>query len=109
MLSNSLRLAVAGWAKTLAAEVAPDNVLVNTVAPGWTLTDRVGQMLAARATQRQCDEAAVAAEILAQVPLARFADPAEIADVIVFLASQRASYLTGTVLPVDGGIVQGAL
>lgn len=108
LLSNSLRLGVAGWAKTLAAEVARDNVLVNTVGPGWTRTDRVSQMLAARAGDAQVGAEAAEAAIVRGIPLARLAEPAEIADVIVFLASERASYVTGTFVAVDGGVVQSA-
>jgi 3-oxoacyl-[acyl-carrier protein] reductase len=106
MLSNSLRLAVAGWAKTLANQVAADNVLVNTVGPGWTRTDRVTQMLAARAAAGARSADAAEAQIVGAVPVARLGEPAEIADVIVFLASERASFVTGTLLPVDGGVVQ---
>jgi 3-oxoacyl-[acyl-carrier protein] reductase len=113
VLSNSLRLAVAGWAKTLASEVARDNVLINTVAPGWTRTDRVTQMLAARAgTAADSGSAAaraiadVEAQIVGNVPIGRLGEPDEIAAVIVFLASERASFITGTLLPVDGGVVQ---
>jgi 3-oxoacyl-[acyl-carrier protein] reductase len=113
MLSNSLRLGVAGWAKTLAGEVARDNVLINTVGPGWTRTDRVTQMLASRAgaasaggTGASRTAADVEAEIVRGVPIGRLGEPDEIADVVVFLASERASFVTGTLLPVDGGVVQ---
>lgn len=106
MLSNSLRLAVAGWAKTLATQVAADNVLVNTVAPGWTRTDRVTETFASRASARSTSVQEIEAQIVRGIPLGRMAEPHEIANVIVFLASERASYLTGTVLAVDGGVVQ---
>jgi 3-oxoacyl-[acyl-carrier protein] reductase len=108
LLSNSLRLGVAGWAKTVANEVAVDNVLVNTVCPGWTRTDRVTRMLATRAGDARDGNEAAEAAIVRGIPLGRLAEPAEIADVIVFLSSERASYLTGTLVPVDGGIVQSA-
>ena len=108
LLSNSLRLGVAGWAKTIAGEVARDNVLVNTVGPGWTRTDRVTQMLGARAAAQGAGATAADAEaaIVRHVPLGRLGEPAEIADVIVFLGSERASFVTGTFLAVDGGVVQ---
>jgi 3-oxoacyl-[acyl-carrier protein] reductase len=106
MLSNSLRLGVAGWAKSLATELAPDNVLVNTVAPGWTRTGRVTRMLESRAAAGNGSAEQAEAGIVAAVPLRRMAEPAEIADVIVFLSSERASYVTGTVVPVDGGAQQ---
>lgn len=108
LLSNSLRLGVAGWAKTIAGEVARDNVLVNTIGPGWTRTDRVTQMLGARAAAQGAGATAADAEaaIVRNVPLGRLGEPAEIADVIVFLGSERASFVTGTFLAVDGGVVQ---
>lgn len=109
MLSNSLRLGALGWAKTLATQVAPDGILVNTVCPGWTATDRMRQVVGVRAAGqgRPADE--VASGIAAGIPLGRFGTPEEIADLIVFLGSERASYITGTAIPVDGGIVQSAL
>jgi 3-oxoacyl-[acyl-carrier protein] reductase len=106
MLSNSLRLGVAGWAKTLATEIARDNVLINTVGPGWTRTDRVTEMLGARAVTHARSTADVEAQLTAGIPLGRLAAPEEIAAAVAFLASERASYITGTMLPVDGGIVQ---
>jgi len=112
LLSNALRLGVAGWAKTVATEVARDNVLINTVGPGWTRTDRVTQMLESRASASgQGGGAAVTAAdaeaaIVRNVPLGRLGEPGEIADVIAFLASERASFVTGTFLAVDGGVVQ---
>jgi 3-oxoacyl-[acyl-carrier protein] reductase len=106
LLSNSIRLAVAGWAKSLADEVAPDNILVNTVAPGWTRTGRVEQVLAARAAASGQDAAAVERGIAAGIPLGRMARPEEIADLALFLCSERASYITGTVIQADGGVVR---
>lgn len=103
MLSNSLRLAVLGWAKTLSSEVADSGVLVNTVCPGWTDTDRVAGLLTHRALENEVSEAEVLASITAQVPLKRLAHAEEIANVIIFLASEAASYVTGTAIPVDGG------
>jgi 3-oxoacyl-[acyl-carrier protein] reductase len=103
MLSNSLRLAVLGWSKTLATEVAGDGITVNTVCPGWTLTDRVISLLQARANETGLDEQAVQAGIESSIPAGRLADPAEIAAGIVFLASMAAGYITGTALPIDGG------
>ncbi len=106
VLSNSLRLGVAGWAKTLASEVARDNVLINTVGPGWTRTDRVTQMLAQRASATGTTTAQAEDAIVRGVPLGRLGEPEEIADVVAFLASERASFVTGTFLAVDGGVVQ---
>ncbi|MCW2241932.1 SDR family oxidoreductase [Azospirillum canadense] len=109
MLSNSLRLGALGWAKTLATQVAPDGILVNTVCPGWTATDRMRQVIGVRAAGQGRSVEVAAAGIAAGIPVGRFGTPEEIADLIVFLGSERASYITGTAIPVDGGIVQSAL
>jgi 3-oxoacyl-[acyl-carrier protein] reductase len=106
MLSNSIRLAVLGWAKTLANEVAADNILVNTVCPGWTRTDRVEQILSAQASAAKTDAAAIETRIAAGIPLGRLAHAEEIASVVAFLGSERASYVTGTALAADGGVSQ---
>ncbi|WP_422345791.1 SDR family oxidoreductase [Parasphingorhabdus sp.] len=106
-LSNSIRMAVLGWAKTLANQVAGDNILVNTVCPGFTNTDRVTQILEqqSKASGKSTDE--IAAGIAAQIPMQRIGEPEEIANLAVFLGSAAASYITGTAIQVDGGSVQG--
>ena len=105
-LSNSIRMAVLGWAKTLANQVGPDNILVNTVCPGFTNTDRVTQILQSQsaATGKSTDE--IAKGVAAQIPLRRIGEPDEIANLAVFLGSEAASYITGTAIQVDGGSVQ---
>ena len=104
MLSNSLRLSVLGWAKTLATEVAPYGILVNTVCPGWTDTGRVASLLDSQSVAQGKPAMDIRSDIAATIPLRRIASPEEIANVILFLASNAASYLTGTAIPVDGGI-----
>lgn len=102
-VSNSIRGAVASWAKTLSRELGPFAITVNNVLPGYTRTDRleqiIGNTIAATGKNREQVEAAM----LAGVPAARFADPEEIAAVIAFLATPAAAYVNGVNLAVDGG------
>lgn len=106
MLSNSLRLATLGWAKTLSNEVAADNILVNTICTGWTQTQRVEQLLDKRANAEGISREDVAQSLIANIPMQRMAQPEEIAAVVLFLASPAASYITGAAIPVDGGCAQ---
>jgi len=109
VLSNSIRAAVIGWARTLADEVGPDAITVNAVMPGRVLTDRVRSLLergasaAGRSVQEQAEAEA------GSVPLRRLGDPGEVGDVVAFLASERASYMTGCFIQVDGGMYRGLL
>lgn len=102
-VSNTIRAAVAGWAKTLAREVAADGITVNNVLPGFTNTARLEKLFAARAEATGQLPDAIAQAALAQVPAGRFAEAEEIAAAIAFLASPAAGYITGVSLPVDGG------
>jgi 3-oxoacyl-[acyl-carrier protein] reductase len=109
LLSNSVRSAVAGLAKSLANECGRDNVLVNTVCPGYTLTDRLKELVAAQSAQRGVPPERIYENWQAQIPLGRLAQPEEFAAVVAFLASEKASYVHGIHVPVDGGWVRGLL
>ncbi|MBD8900132.1 SDR family oxidoreductase [Rhodanobacter sp. DHG33] len=102
-VSNTTRGAVASWAKTLAGELAPFGITVNNVLPGSTRTPRIEQIVAARAQKSGKPLAEVQQAMEAEVPMRRFADAAEIAAAVAFLASPAASYITGVSLAVDGG------
>ncbi len=106
-VSNTLRGACASWAKTLAREVAAKNITVNNVLPGFTATDRLKHLFAARAERDGTTLAEIETATRAQIPAARFAEPAEIAAAVAFLASPAAGYITGVSLPVDGGRLHG--
>jgi 3-oxoacyl-[acyl-carrier protein] reductase len=98
-LSNIVRPGVVGWAKTLAREVGPKGITVNTIAPGRIDTERIREVYPAGPTE----------EDLATIPLRRLGSAREIGDVVCFLASDRAAYVTGAVIPVDGGLTRGLL
>lgn len=101
-VSNTVRAAMAGWAKTLSAEVAHDGITVNNVLPGYTRTPRLDALVESSVKAgRGRDE--VERGLLASVPAARFGDPAEVGGVIAFLASPAAGYINGVSLAVDGG------
>ncbi len=102
-VSNTVRAAVASWAKTLATELAPAGITVNNVLPGATRTGRLEAIVSTRAnaTNRAPDD--IEAEMRREVPAGRFAEPHEVAAAVAFLASPAAGYITGICLPVDGG------
>jgi 3-oxoacyl-[acyl-carrier protein] reductase len=102
ILSNTVRPGVVGWAKSLAHEVGRDGITVNTIAPGKVATGRMRELWEARP-----DPAAAEAEDIASIPVGRMGQPDEIAAAVAFLCSERAGYISGVVLPVDGGALRG--
>lgn len=109
ILSNTARTAVVGFVKTMATELAPHGICCNVVAPGYVLTDRVEQLAAGRTASEGKSRDEILADMASRIPAGRIGDPAEFASVVAFLASERASYVTGTTLQVDGGFVQSLL
>lgn len=105
-VSNTVRGAVASWAKTLAGELGQYGITVNNVLPGFTRTSRMETLFNTRAEKEKRSVAEIEADARAIIPLARFAEPDEIGAAIAFLASPAASYITGVSLPVDGGRIQ---
>ncbi|NWG10410.1 SDR family oxidoreductase [Candidatus Bathyarchaeota archaeon] len=109
ILSNSIRAAVLGLTKTMSNELAEYGILVNAVCPGWTLTRRVEELAKSIAAKTGKTYEAAIAEWANSIPLNRLAEPEEIANLVVFLASEKASYITGTVMQVDGGFIKSLL
>lgn len=106
ILSNSVRAAVTGFARTLANEVARDGVTVNNVMPGYTRTARLDWLAGQIAAREGIDREAAFDRWASEIPAGRVGDPAEFAALVTFLASERASYITGTSIPVDGGWIR---
>jgi 3-oxoacyl-[acyl-carrier protein] reductase len=109
MLSNSLRAAVTGFARTLANEVAPHGITVNNILPGYTRTARVEQLADAAAAREGRPREAALARWESEIPMGRLGEPREFAALAAFLASERASYITGQSIAVDGGWIRGLL
>lgn len=107
VLSNTTRLGIVGYAKTLANEYAKDNILVNVVCPGPNLTDRMKELINRTVKETGKSEIEVKRAWTNQIPLGRLGKPEEFANLVVFLASEKASYITGTVIQVDGGFIKG--
>lgn len=106
VLSNSLRAAVTGFARTLANEVAADGITVNNILPGYTRTERVEQLAAMMADKEGITAADFAARWEKEIPMKRLGEPREFAALAAFLVSERASYITGTSIQVDGGWIR---
>ncbi len=107
VLSNAVRAAVVGLVKSLANEFGKDGILVNNVGPGFTATERLKELAKATALQTGKSEQELFDGWAADAPLKRVGDPKELADTIVWLASERASYITGQTVLVDGGMYKG--
>jgi 3-oxoacyl-[acyl-carrier protein] reductase len=107
VLSNSVRSAVSGLVKTLSNEYGKDNILVTNVCPGYTLTSRLDELSGRLAKAEGVDPGEIQQRWARQVPLGRLGSPEEFANMVVFLASERASYITGVSIAIDGGFVKG--
>jgi 3-oxoacyl-[acyl-carrier protein] reductase len=109
MLSNSLRAGVTGFARTLANEVATEGITVNNILPGYTRTQRVEDLAKAASEREGISIAEATKKWEAEIPMRRLGEPREFAAVAAFLASERASYITGTSIQVDGGWIRSLL
>ena len=109
MLSNSLRAGLTGFARTLANEVAADGITVNNIMPGYTRTDRLEDLANMMAEKQGITPAEFREKWEKEIPMGRLGEPREFAALAAFLVSERASYITGTSIPVDGGWIKSLL
>jgi len=109
ILSNSIRLAVAGWAKTISNQYAQYNITINNIATGYTLTERLSDLAKKRAENENVTVETIIDRWKAKIPMQRLAQPEEIAWLVTFLASEKAAYITGETIAIDGGVVQNML
>jgi len=109
MLSNSIRAAVTGFLRTLANEVAPDGITVNTILPGYTRTERVTHLAEANAKKEGVDQKEILGRFEREIPMRRLGEPREFGALAAFLCSDRASYITAQSIAVDGGWIKGLL
>ncbi len=109
IISSTVRPGIMGLSKVLSQQLGKDGILINTVAPGYFLTARQKEIGVARAKAKGISVDAYLAEQAKDIPLGRLGDPEELANAIVFLASERASYISGTVIAIDGGTIRGIL
>ncbi|BBD73777.1 short-chain dehydrogenase [Sulfodiicoccus acidiphilus] len=108
-LSNVVRISLAGLIRSVARQLGPKGILVNGVMPGYAMTDRVRELVKFRAKSKAITEKEAEEEMTKNIPLGRIASPEEVANVIVFLASSLATYVTGALIPVDGGYLRSSL
>jgi 3-oxoacyl-[acyl-carrier protein] reductase len=109
VLSNSVRVATIGLTKSLALELGKDGIRFNSILPGWTETERVTELMNARAKANNSTAGEEAKKLAAEIPLGRMGQPEEFANAAAFLVSPAASYITGVMLGVDGGIIKGTM
>jgi 3-oxoacyl-[acyl-carrier protein] reductase len=109
VLSNSIRMAVVGLTKSLANELGPEGIRVNSILPGWTRTERVQELMEDRARLHGTSVEEASAREAAGSPLRRMGEPSEFANVAVFLCSPAAAYVHGAMIPVDGGSIRATL
>ncbi len=109
ILSNSVRMGVIGLTKTLANELGPEGIRVNSILPGWTRTERVTELMSERALAQSVSMDEAIAQRAAGTPLRRMGEPEEFANVAVFLCSPVAGYVHGAMVPVDGGAIRASL
>ena len=107
-ISNSLRMTLVGWSKTLSREVGRYGITANIVVPGRIATSRIRSLDEAKAKREGRSVDQVSQESTDSIPVGRYGTPEEYADVVTFLASERASYVTGTLIRVDGGLIASA-
>jgi 3-oxoacyl-[acyl-carrier protein] reductase len=104
-MSNTLRVSLLGWSKTLAQEVGRDGITANIVLPGRIATKRITFLDEQKAKREGRSVEEVAAQSTSAIPVGRYGDPQEYANMVAFLASARASYVTGSVIRIDGGLI----
>ena len=109
LISNSVRAATVGLTKSLALELGREGIRVNSILPGWTETERVGELMSARAKANNSNVEEEAKRQAAEIPFGRMGQPSEFANAAVFLVSPAASYINGVMLQVDGGSYKGTL
>jgi 3-oxoacyl-[acyl-carrier protein] reductase len=109
ILSNTIRAGILGLTKTLSNELSKENILVNAVCPGWTLTDRLEELAKSKAEKNGKNYKNIIKEWENEIPIGRLAQPQEIANLVTFLASEPSSYITGCSIQVDGGFIKSII
>ena len=102
-VSNTVRGAMASWAKTLAFELGKDGITVNNILPGFINTGRLSSIISAKAVNQKMTEEEVTNQLISWIPAGRFGEPEELGKYATYLASEHAGYITGTSLQIDGG------